>query len=148
MDYSKMTKAELLREVERQQTLSSVVDNKNKQISQLQGEVAELKNKLSEQIKEARDLGNNAKQLQNENNAMHTTVERLTGQMNEMQEQLRKEKYEDDLVKQNEFLTSEAERVVKLANMYITSFRNYLKLQQGALDNMNEMELMLQEKLK
>lgn len=148
MDYSKMTKAELLREVERQQTLASVVDNKNKQISQLQGEVAELKNKLAEQIKEARDLGNNAKQLQNENDAMHTTVERLTGQMNEMQEQLRKEKYEDDLVKQNEFLTSEAERVVNLANMYITSFRNYLKLQQGALDNMNEMELMLQEKLK
>jgi hypothetical protein len=137
MDFSKMKKEELLVEVQKLQTLPSVIDAKNKEISQLKSEKEEIRIEASK----VRGLEITSKNLDEENKVLKDLLEKAN-------KQLVDQKNAAVLKEENTFLKAEAERVVKLANMYILSFRNYLQLQEGALSNMKEMELMLQEKLK
>lgn len=137
MDFSKMKKEELLVEIQRMQTLPSVVDAKNKEINQLKEENEYLKIEANK----VRGLEITSKNLDQENKNLKDILEAAN---KKIVQQLETEQIFED----NKVLKSEAERVVGLANMYITTFRNYLKIQQGALDNMIEMELMLQKQLK
>ena len=143
MDYSKLKKDELLQIVTKQQTLASVVDAKNKEIRELKEKIEQLL-KLEKESKTIKQELKNAEQQRDYNKKMLEEKDALIAQQ---ALQIKQERDVDEIVKQNEQLIKDTNRAYTVVNQYINAFRNYLKVQQGALDNVLEMEALLTKQI-
>ena len=154
MDFSKLKKEELLQMVVEQQTLKDAVEAKDNEIQKLVKEKEELKRKNYELA----HLGNDIKQREDRIQYLESQVQKaellhqehiqnLEAVIKEQQTKIHQDHQIEEVLKENESLLKQAEFAINIANKYINVFRNYLKLQQGALDNMVEMEALLNKQI-
>ena len=110
MKYEKMTKEELIKKLEEQKHLAKAVNAKDK-------EIADIRVKAKNMIKEAVDRENMAKEKVNEI-------------MTKYSESVTKEVLEKTIEK----IEAERDKAIKIANRYIQAHRDYLKLTQHTLN--------------
>lgn len=110
MKYEKMTKEELIKKLEEQRHLAKAVNAKDK-------EIADIRVKAKNMIKEAVDRENMAKEKVNEI-------------MTKYSESVTKEVLEKTIEK----IEAERDKAIKIANRYIQAHRDYLKLTQHTLN--------------
>lgn len=110
MKYEKMTKEELIKKLEEQKHLAKAVNAKDK-------EIADIRVKAKNMIKEAVDRENMAKEKVNE--LMTKYSESVTKEV---------------LQKTIEKIEAERDKAIKVANRYIQAYRDYLKLTQHTLN--------------
>ena len=110
MKYEKMTKEELIKKLEEQRHLAKAVNAKDK-------EIADIRVKAKNMIKEAVDRENMAKEKVNE--LMTKYSESVTKEV---------------LQKTIEKIEAERDKAIKVANRYIQAYRDYLKLTQHTLN--------------
>lgn len=154
MDYSKLTKQELLQLVMEQAPIVEVVKDREKKSLMLRQENQELKNELDKMKNLEQVLKNKETQIESFKQReielqdyYKKQIEQQEVLIKEQAEKITKERNIDEIIKQNELLRKDAEFAVDVANKYINTFRNYLKFQQGALDNMIEMEALLTKQI-
>lgn len=128
MDLTKMTKDELIEKVQEQTHLAAAVDAKDR-------EIIDIKSKHQSAIT-AKDT-------------MITTKDKeIIGLKAKVAELESKQRANEELVKGAKFLEEENKKVVNHLNMYIETFRNTLKAQQGVLDNAIQLEAFISESLR
>jgi glutamate synthase domain-containing protein 3 len=110
MKYEKMTKEELIKKLEEQKHLAKAVNAKDK-------EIADIRVKAKNMIKEAVDRENMAKEKVNE--LLTKYSESVTKEV---------------LQKTIEKIEAERDKAVKVASRYIQAYRDYLKLTQHTLN--------------
>jgi len=110
MKYEKMTKEELIKKLEEQKHLAKAVNAKDK-------EIADIRVKAKNMIKEAVDRENMAKEKVNE--LLTKYSESVTKEV---------------LQKTIEKIEAERDKAIKVANRYIQAYRDYLKLTQHTLN--------------
>lgn len=123
-----MTKDELIEKVQEQTHLAAAVDAKDR-------EIIDIKSKHQSAIT-AKDT-------------MITTKDKeIIGLKAKVAELESKQRANEELVKGAKFLEEENKKVVNHLNMYIETFRNTLKAQQGVLDNAIQLEAFISESLR
>ena len=114
----KRTKAELYEELQKMRHLAEAVEAKDLEIYNLKKEKEEEMEKMKE-----------------ENKRLEKKIQ------TEKEEQINF----DNLFERNKSLEEANKKMINFINSYVNSTRNYLKTQQGNLDNMIELEAMLSE---
>jgi predicted RNase H-like nuclease (RuvC/YqgF family) len=165
MDYSKLTKQELLALVTEQQALKDAVEAKDFEMTKLVKEKEDLKRKVYEAAHLEKDIEVRDARIETLKKQLEDTQDYYKNQIEQSQEQHKKqiEQYElvikqqgerivqdrniDKILEQNELLKADAEFAIHVANKYIKTFSNYLKIQQGALDNALDMEEVLKKQI-
>ena len=110
MKYEKMTKEELIKKLEEQKHLAKAVNAKDK-------EIADIRVKAKNMIKEAVERENMAKEKVNE------LLNKYSGSVTK-----------EVLQKTIEKIEAERDKAVKVASRYIQAYRDYLKLTQHTLN--------------
>lgn len=128
MDLTKMTKDELIEKIQEQAHLAEAVEAKDKEISQLQKEIEEIKKNNLKQVIEFRKI---------------TDV--LKGKNAEFEKNIINN---EALVKSAAKLDEENKRLLINLNLYVEAFRNTLKAQQGVLDNAIQLDTFISESLR
>lgn len=128
MDLTKMTKDELIEKIQEQAHLAEAVEAKDKEISQLQKEIEEIKKNNLKQVIEFRKI---------------TDV--LKGKNAEFEKNIINN---EALVKSAANLDEENKRLLINLNLYVEAFRNTLKAQQGVLDNAIQLDTFISESLR
>lgn len=128
MDLTKMTKDELIEKIQEQAHLAEAVEAKDKEISQLQKEIEEIKKNNLKQVIEFRKI---------------TDV--LKGKNAEFEKNIINN---EALVKSAAKLDEENKTLLINLNLYVEAFRNTLKAQQGVLDNAIQLDTFISESLR
>jgi predicted RNase H-like nuclease (RuvC/YqgF family) len=154
MDFSKLKKEELLQMVVEQQTLKDAVEAKDNEIQKLVKEKEELKRKNYELSHLGNDIKQRDEHIQHLESQLKKSellnqehIQKLEAVIKEQQAKIHQDYKIEEIIKENKSLVEQAEFAVNIANKYINTFRNYLKFQQGSLDNMIEMEAMLTKQI-
>ena len=165
MDYSKLTKQELLGLVTEQQALKDAVEAKDFEMTKLVKEKEELKRKLYEvshlekdvqtrdahidslkkQIEEAQQY--HKKQIEEAQQYHKKQIEQYELVIKQQAEKITQERNIDEIIEQNKLLKADAEFAVNVANKYIKTFSNYLKVQEGALQTALDMDEVLKKQI-
>jgi predicted RNase H-like nuclease (RuvC/YqgF family) len=165
MDYSKLTKQELLGLVTEQQALKDAVEAKDFEMTKLVKEKEDLKRKLYEAAHLEKDIQVRDARIETLKKQLEDTQDYYKNQIEQSQEQYKKqiEQYElvikqqaekitqerniDEILEQNKLLKADAEFAVNVANKYIKTFSNYLKVQEGALQTALDMDEILKKQI-
>lgn len=123
-----MTKDELMEKIQEQSHLAAAVDAKDR-------EIIDIKSKHQSAIT-AKDT------------IITTKDKEIIGLKAKVAELESKQRSNEELVKGAKFLEEENKKVVNHLNMYIETFRNTLKAQQGVLDNAIQLEAFISESLR
>lgn len=121
MDYSKLTKQELLDEVTRQQTLAEAIEVKDQEIQRLHKKIEELSKRPSQ-----------------------IEVEDLRNKVKDFEGSVKKE----DLEKYTKQLEVNAKKATDIANQYIRAHKDLMRIFKANLDAAISHEDLLSEKLK
>jgi predicted RNase H-like nuclease (RuvC/YqgF family) len=154
MDYSKLTKQELLGLVTEQQALKDAVEAKDFEMTKLVKEKEELKRKLYEASHLEKDVQTRdvhidslKKQIEQSQEQYKKQIEQYELVIKQQAEKITQERNIDQILEQNELLKADAEFAVNVANKYIKTFSNYLKVQEGALQTALDMDEVLKKQI-
>ena len=154
MDYSKLTKQELLGLVTEQQALKDAVEAKDFEMTKLVKEKEELKRKLYEASHLEKDVQTRdvhidslKKQIEEAQQYHKKQIEQYELVIKQQAEKIVQERNIDEIIEQNKLLKADAEFAVNVANKYIKTFSNYLKVQEGALQTALDMDEVLKKQI-
>ena len=129
MDYSKMTKDQMMQELEKQKHLAEAVDAKDKELAFLKQDLLKIQSNMNDKYNGMIvDLKQTNRELQNELNDLKA-----------------KTKPTEQLQETIKVLSEENQKIVVASNYHVNAFRNLMKTLQGALDNAIEMDTMVTE---
>ena len=121
MDYTKLTKQELLEKVLEQQTLADAVEQKDKELNELNAKIIELRQRPT----------------QNEVEELRKAVKSFEGSVKK-----------EDLEKYTKELEEQSKKATDIANQYIHADTDLLKIFKSNLDAAISYQDLLSEKLK
>lgn len=159
MNYNDLKKDELIQLLIEKEHLAKAVEVKDEHILKQDKDIRKLETKVKEYEHLAKAIESKDKEIQELKNSKAKTIadtkaesERIKTTLQYENEDLKKKVEQlpaiESLQELIKSLQEENIHIIKMANQYISTLRNYIKSQAGSLDTVIELEALLSEQLK